>query len=190
MSDQILVIKHGSLGDIVSATSAFKSIRSHYAQSKIYLLTTNMYKVFLSKSQYFDKIIIDNKIKPPNYIQYFTFIKFLKKKNFKLIIDLQNSQRTMIYCLCLKFISTISWCGTRWGATIRYKYDKQNPPHIVKGLCEQLKLLGVGDNQKPNLYWLSCDISNLKISRPFFIINPGCSKNHNQKRYSNNNQAY
>ena len=39
MSDKILIIKHGSLGDMVSATSVFKSIRNHFYQNKIYLLT-------------------------------------------------------------------------------------------------------------------------------------------------------
>ena len=34
---KILIIKHGSLGDIVLALSAFASIRAYYDSSKIYL---------------------------------------------------------------------------------------------------------------------------------------------------------
>ena len=40
---KILIIKHGSLGDIVLALPAFAAIRFHYNKSKIYLLTEEKY---------------------------------------------------------------------------------------------------------------------------------------------------
>ena len=38
---KILIVKHGSLGDIISATTAFKSLRDKYSSSTIHLLTTD-----------------------------------------------------------------------------------------------------------------------------------------------------
>ena len=39
MSNNILIIKHGALGDLIQITNALKSIRHKYPESKITLLT-------------------------------------------------------------------------------------------------------------------------------------------------------
>ena len=49
---KILIIKHGSLGDIILALPAFASIRSHYNKSEILLLTEKRYFNFFDKSPY------------------------------------------------------------------------------------------------------------------------------------------
>ena len=180
--NKILVIKHGSLGDIISATSAFKSIRKYYNKDYISLLTTNKYHKIFEKCPFFDEVIIDSKFKFKNFIEYWKFIKIIKKKKFSLIIDLQNSERTMFYSFFFRFEKTI-WNGTRFGSNIRYHYNRNKPPHVLAGLSNQIKLLGVIDNQKPNFDWNEADISNLNLNNPFFIINPGCSNNNPQKKW-------
>ena len=44
--NKILVIKHGSLGDIVFALEAMFSIRNHFKKSNIFLLTEKNSKNF------------------------------------------------------------------------------------------------------------------------------------------------
>ena len=64
---KILVIKHGSLGDITFALEAMFAIRKKYPNSLIHLLTEKRYISFLTKTKIFDKIIVDNR-------KYFLFI--------------------------------------------------------------------------------------------------------------------
>ena len=45
---KILIIKHGSLGDIISSTGVLKCIRNHFKDSEIHLLTTKKYRDVLS----------------------------------------------------------------------------------------------------------------------------------------------
>ena len=45
----ILVIKHGSLGDIFLSVGAIQSIRQHYPDAKLFLLTQSNYKNILNK---------------------------------------------------------------------------------------------------------------------------------------------
>ena len=59
--NKILVIKHGSLGDIVFALEAMFSIRKHFKKSNIFILTENKFQKFFKKSNYFDGIILDNR---------------------------------------------------------------------------------------------------------------------------------
>ena len=44
--NKILVIKHGSLGDIVFALEAMFSIRNHFNKSNIFLLMRINFKIF------------------------------------------------------------------------------------------------------------------------------------------------
>ena len=60
---KILLLKHGSFGDIVMALPAFASIRNHFKTSKIFLLTEKKYINFFNESPYVDICIEDNRNK-------------------------------------------------------------------------------------------------------------------------------
>tara|TARA_B100001964_G_C14244944_1_gene606934 strand:- start:245 stop:1177 length:933 start_codon:yes stop_codon:yes gene_type:complete len=180
---KILFIKHGSLGDIISATFVFKCLRKRFNNAKIHLLTSEKYKDFLQKSNLFDLIITDNRNN--NFSNLSLILKVILKK-YDIVIDLQNSQRTMIYCLFFRIIKNTMWNGTRFGSSIRYYYNTNNPPHIIDGLENQIKLLGINCNTEPYLDWLKSDykLPDQIKDKPFFIINPGCSKKSIQKRWA------
>ena len=46
----ILIIKHGSLGDIAQASGAIQDICDHHSTDDIFLLTTNLYIDLLEKN--------------------------------------------------------------------------------------------------------------------------------------------
>ena len=58
---KILLIKHGSLGDIISSTSVINDIKKHFTRDQVYILTSDKYKDFFCELNFFDKIIIDNR---------------------------------------------------------------------------------------------------------------------------------
>ena len=58
---KILIIKHGSLGDVISSISAIRPIREFFKSSKIEILTTSNFSTFFSKSKLVDQNIIDNR---------------------------------------------------------------------------------------------------------------------------------
>ena len=93
---KILIIKHGSLGDIISSTSAIKPIRDFYKKSFISILTSKNYSDFFKKSNFSDEVIKDDRLGFFNSLKIINKIIFSK---FDLIIDLQNSKRTYIYCI-------------------------------------------------------------------------------------------
>ena len=55
---KILVIKHGSLGDIISATSVLKDIRDYYLEDE---LTVRSFVKSISKTSFFMNQIISRK---------------------------------------------------------------------------------------------------------------------------------
>ena len=44
----ILIIKHGSLGDLIQANGAIKDIKNFYKNRKVFLLTAQPYAIFMS----------------------------------------------------------------------------------------------------------------------------------------------
>ena len=172
---KILLIKHGSLGDIISSTSVINDIKKHFTKDQIYILTSDKFKDFFYELNFFDKIIIDNL---EDIFKTIGVIKKLFNLKIDLIIDLQNSKRTSVYAFILRFFSKIKINGTGIFSTHRYKYNKVNMPSVIDGLSNQIEVLGISTLRKPYLNWLikeKFDFNKIG-NQNFFLINPGCSK--------------
>ena len=72
----ILIIKHGSLGDLIQANGAIKDIKNFYKNRKVFLLTSKPYAIFMSECPYLDGVIIDKRLHGGIY-----FILTLSNKN-------------------------------------------------------------------------------------------------------------
>ena len=96
----ILVIKHGSLGDLVLSFGAIKTLRKNYPNSNIYLLTQSNYKQIFKNLPDVNEILVDNRISIFPSVK--NILKKVKEKKIDLLIDLQNSTRTEIYNLFIK----------------------------------------------------------------------------------------
>ena len=185
---KILIIKHGSLGDVISSISAIRPIREFFKGSKIEILTTSSFSTFFSKSKLVDQNIIDNR---KGILYSLKIIYIILSKKFDLIIDLQNSKRSSIYCFLIKIFSSVKINGTHSSSHFRYKYNKNNITNVVTGLGNQISLLGIKNDNIPNLSWLEDQNFNIKIlnNKNFFIINPGCSNKNKIKRWNPENFA-
>ena len=58
----ILVIKHGSLGDIAQASGVIQDIFENHKEDKIYLLTTKQYFDLFKKNPYLTDVILDKRV--------------------------------------------------------------------------------------------------------------------------------
>ena len=58
----ILIIKHGSLGDIAQISGALKDFRAFHANNKIFILTTFQYSEVLGRCPYIDAVLIDRRL--------------------------------------------------------------------------------------------------------------------------------
>ena len=93
----ILIIKHGSLGDIAQACGAIQDISENHKDDQIHLLTTKPYFELFKKNPFIHNVILDKRLSKFNLIYLYQLIKILKNLNFYMIYDLQNSSRTNFY---------------------------------------------------------------------------------------------
>ena len=108
----ILIIKHGSLGDIVQISGVLRDIRETHADKKIFILTTMSYVDFLSRCPYLDGVLVDKRLPRWNIYYLLKLRKMLNKFNFSHAYDLQNSSRTSFYRKYLLNISNWSSAET------------------------------------------------------------------------------
>lgn len=107
----ILVIKHGALGDVVQISGVLQDIRRHYHDRNIVILTTKAFQKLFSLCPYIDEVMMDERRPGWNLPALFALRAAVRGKNFSQVIDLQNSSRTEFY---RKHIFGISaWSSTR-----------------------------------------------------------------------------
>ena len=107
----ILIIKHGSLGDIVQISGVIRDIKETLTNKKIFILTTAPYAELLSKCPFIDNVLIDKRLPRWNIFYLGKLKKMLKKFNFSHVYDLQNSSRTSFYKNFL--LKNSKWSSTK-----------------------------------------------------------------------------
>ena len=93
----ILIIKLGSLGDVVQISGALRDIREHHKNEKITILTTSKYKNLFKNCPYIDDCLEDERLPRYNIFYLLRLRKIINSLNFNKVYDLQNSNRTNFY---------------------------------------------------------------------------------------------
>ena len=93
----ILIIKHGSLGDIAQARGAIQDIFENHKDDKLHILTTRPYVDLFKKNPFISDVILDKRLSRFNLIYLYLLMRHIKKYNFVKVYDLQNSSRTSFY---------------------------------------------------------------------------------------------
>ena len=182
----ILIIKHGSLGDLIQANGAIKDIKNFYKNRKVLLLTSQPYSIFMSECPYIDGVIIDKRLPRWNLFYLNNLKKILSKYNFSKVFDLQNSNRTKFY---KKFIiKNVEWNSSE--TTLESgekKSDFDNHP-VLDRMEIQLKKSGIETEFTKNidLSWAILDISRLikqYTNGEYILLFPFCSNKHQNKKW-------
>ena len=182
----ILIIKHGSLGDLIQANGAIKDIKEYYENRKVFLLTSSPYSVFMSECPYIDGVIIDKRLPRWNLLFLYNLKKLLSKYDFSKVFDLQNSQRTNFYRnFILKNLEWSSSKETLEEGQTKKDFDKYP---VLDRMELQLKKSHIPTKYIKNidLSWANEDLSKLirqHTNREYILIFPFCSKKHQNKKW-------
>ena len=182
----ILIIKHGSLGDLIQANGAIHDIKNSFKTSKVLLLTSKAYLELMSECPYIDGVILDKRLPRWNLFYLNDLKKLLAKYNFSHVFDLQNSKRTRFYKRHI--IKTPFWSCSETSLNKGEKLSDFNQDSVLNRLEKQLTKsnVNVEKTKNINLKWSIKDISrNLKqyTNGDFILVFPFCSKKHTQKKW-------
>ena len=182
----ILIIKHGSLGDIVQISGVLRDLRETYKDKKIFLLTTLPYIELLSKCPYLDGVIIDKRYPRWNIFYLLKLKKMLTKFNFSHVYDLQNSSRTSFYRKFL--LRDLIWSSSETALKKgEKKKDFDNEP-VLERFKIQLENSKVQINYtlKPDFSWARVNVDkivNKYFGGKFILLFPFCSPQLPHKKW-------
>lgn len=92
MTDNILIIKLGALGDVVQSFGIMRAIAGHYDGARITVLTTPAFAGLIDQSGIADHVIAAPRPKAWHVRQWLRLIKTVRQHT--IIYDLQNNDRT------------------------------------------------------------------------------------------------
>ena len=182
----VLIIKHGSLGDLIQANGAIKDVKEFYPNRKVFLLTSAPYAVFMSECPYIDGVITDKRLPRWNIFFLLRLKKLLSKYNFSKVFDLQNSKRTNFY---KRFILK----NSEWSSSIDTLEPGQKKKDFDKFPVLDRMELQLKKNNIPIKYLKNIDLSwaqedhskliNQYTNRDYILVFPFCSKKHKNKKW-------
>jgi len=186
LMSNILIIKQGSLGDIVQISGVLKDIRENHPEDKIFILTTAPYVELLSICPYVDGTLIDKRLPRWNILYLLKLKKLLNKFNFSKVYDLQNSSRTSFY---RKYLLKLSkWSSTE--TTLKKGESKKifDKDSVLKRFEIQMTSSGIKTKHtlKPDFSWSIINIDkiiNKYLSGKFILLFPFCSPNLSHKKW-------
>ncbi|MDA9077409.1 glycosyltransferase family 9 protein [Candidatus Pelagibacter sp.] len=190
----ILIIKHGSLGDIAQACGAIQDISENYPEDQIHILTTKPYFELFKKNPLVHNVILDKRLSRFNLIYLYLLMRTLKKLKIKKVYDLQNSSRTKFYKNILfpkANFNTWSSSETTLPSNISKKEFDKDP--VLNRFDHQLKTSGIKTKytMKPNFSWALTKIDNIKQEfnlDKYIILFPFCSVHLTHKKWPHYNK--
>ena len=185
----ILIIKHGSLGDIAQACGAIQDISENYPNDQIHLLTTKPYYDLFKKNPNISNVILDKRLSKLNLIYLYSLMKEIKKYSFSKVFDLQNSSRTSFYKKILfPKVGKEIWSSTETTlpeGTTKQDFDNDS---VLERFDHQLKSSGINTNHTlaPDFSWSTSDVSQIKNHyelEKYIVLFPFCSPHLTSKKW-------
>ena len=182
----ILIIKHGSLGDIVQISGVLRDIREAHNDKKIFILSTLPYVDVLSRCPYLDGVLLDRRLPRWNIYYLLKLKKMLVKYNFSHVYDLQNSSRTSFYRKYL--LRSSNWSSTETTLKKGEKKKDFDNESVLERFKIQLDNSNVKTNYslKPDFTWASVNVDkivNKYFGKKFILFFPFCSPQLSHKKW-------
>jgi len=190
----ILIIKHGSLGDIAQACGAIQDISENHPEDQIHILTTKPYFELFKKNPLVHNVILDKRLSRFNLIYLYLLMRTLKKLKIKKVYDLQNSSRTKFYKnILFPKANFNTWSSSETTLPSNISKEEFDKDPVLNRFDHQLKTSGIKTEHtmKPNFSWAVTNIDNIKQEfnlDKYIVLFPFCSAHLTHKKWPHYNE--
>ena len=190
----ILIIKHGSLGDIAQASGAIQDIFENHKNYQIFILTTKPYFDLFKKNPFIHDVILDKRLPRYNLIYLYFLMRKLKGFKFSKVFDLQNSSRTNFYKnILFPKANKMFWSSSSTTLPVNKNKEQFDTESVLERFDYQLKESGLKtfNTLKPDFNWACTDISEIKNFynlNKYILLFPFCSPHLTIKKWPNYNK--
>lgn len=182
MAENVLVIKHGALGDFVMASGCMRTVRERHPQAHITLVTEAFLRGLAESMGFFDEIVIDSRGYQAS-VWWRVIKRTIADRRWNVIYDLQSSNRTLCRYYPLALLATGH--AMRWGHLVRdglvFRTNTRKIPYLP----------WFWRNVAEPVAWLPSDLSMChgdhahfdEVPAKYALLIPGCSAGNEQKRW-------
>ncbi|MDD5568664.1 MAG: lipopolysaccharide heptosyltransferase II [Candidatus Omnitrophica bacterium] len=144
-SFKLLIIKLSSLGDVILSTPGLRAIREKFPRHKISFMVGEESKEVLLRSPYIDELlVVDLKNKDKGVKGFLNIARSLRKKNFDLVIDLQNNKASHLLSFLSLAPDRFGYDNKRFGFLLNHRIKDEKPAmDPVAHQFRVLKMLGI-----------------------------------------------
>ncbi|MFA5156878.1 MAG: GT4 family glycosyltransferase PelF [Candidatus Omnitrophota bacterium] len=137
----ILVIKLSSLGDVILSSAALRAIRKKFGPNyKIAVLAGNESKDVLFSCPYIDELLVcDLKSRDKGLAGIWKLGRVLRKKNFDIVIDLQNNRASHILSALSLAINRYGYANKKLSFLLNHRIKNEKP--AIDPVSHQFKVL-------------------------------------------------
>ena len=184
MSDKVLVIKLGALGDFVQALGPFAAIRKYHSGSCITLLTSKSFVELAYASGLFDQVCIDIKPSALAVGSWLALRRQLLSGGFDRVYDLQTSDRSSFYRRLFWPEQNPEWSGIARGCSHPHYNVKRDFMHTVERQAEQLQMAGIEDvDVLGSMDGLDAPVDQFALPADIALLVPGGAEHRPEKRW-------
>jgi len=180
---KILIIKHGSFGDVVLSLYPIFSIKHHFKKSNITVLTESKYKDIFKCIPFINNIKIDNRLGFFSIIQNIKLILWFKNQRFDWVFDLQTSRRTNVYFFVFSKLYKFYWSGIAKKSSHPHLNSNRTLLHTIDRHKQQLNVLGIKRFIEPDWSLFISKNKSFNIRKPYVIVVAGGSRHRLSKRW-------
>ncbi len=142
---KILIIKFSSLGDIILSTAALRAIRQKFLHNyKITFLVGEESKDLLFNCPYIDELLVcDFKNRYKGTAGLLKLAALLRKKNFDIVIDLQNNCKSHILSFLTLALNRYGYDNKKLGFLLNHRIKDEKP--LMDPVTHQFRILKMLD---------------------------------------------
>jgi len=181
VTDRVLVIKLGALGDFVQALGPMQAIRHAHPDAHIALLTTAPFVELGRATPWFDTVMVDERKRDLG--SWWALRRLLRAGRYDRVYDLQTSDRTGWYFRVMGPGRRPEWSGIAKGASHRHTNPARDAMHTLDRQAEQLALAGIEEVPPPDLSWVDADLRRFDLGNRYVLLVPGASPHRPAKRW-------
>jgi lipopolysaccharide heptosyltransferase II len=151
---KVLMIKFSSLGDIILSSAAIKAVREKFRRDgtcgsaqnhKLSFLVGDESKELLMVCPYIDELLVcDFKNRDKGLFGFLRLARFLRKKHFDVVIDLQNNRKSHILSRLSLAMNRYGYDNKKYGFLLNHRIKDEKPAlDPVTHQFRILKMLGI-----------------------------------------------
>lgn len=184
MTQRILVMRLGALGDLTLCFGAFSALRRAHREARIALMTGPSFGDFAKLMPWFDTVLIDPRPSALELGKWRQLVKDVKAFAPTRVYDFQGKTRqSVLYAALGGPLWGPEWSGAAPWCSHPRLWPAREGMHYTDFLAAQLERAGLVLDDAPELSWLDAPMGYAGVPERFALFVPGCAPQHPHKRW-------